>query len=172
MALALKNWKKYLLEVLVIAGIIVAMQAWQVRGLPEGPAPALEGTLLDGRPANLAETIAAAGGKPVLLAFWASWCGVCKAEAGSLDALAGDVPMLTVAIDSGDDNEIQRYLSERKHRWPTINDVDGDLATEWKVSGVPTLFLIDGRGQVRFRVIGYTTEWGLRARLWWLQTFS
>ena len=168
----MKTWKKYLLDAFVIAGIVFGVQLWQARGLPEGPAPALSGTLLDGHPADLAATVAAAGGKPVLIAFWATWCGVCKAEAGNLDHLADDVPMLAVAMQSGEDGEVRRYLSQREHRWPTINDADGTLAARWKVVGVPTHFIVDGRGNVRFRVVGYATEWGLRARLWWLRTFS
>jgi hypothetical protein len=39
------------------------------------------------------------------------------------------------------------------------------------VSGVPSHFVVDSAGNVRFRVVGYTTTWGLRARLWWAERF-
>jgi thiol-disulfide isomerase/thioredoxin len=168
----LRKWRQWAVEALVIGTIVVGVQLWQARGLPEGPAPALAGTLLDGRQASLAGTVAAAGGKPVLVAFWAIWCSICKAEAGNLDDLSSDTPFLGVAMQSGSDGDVKRYLADRHHRFPTINDPDGRLAATWKVAGVPTHFIVDGHGNIRFRVVGYASEWGLRARLWWTKTFS
>jgi thiol-disulfide isomerase/thioredoxin len=167
----LSRWRKGAFEALVIAAIVIAVQVWQARGLPEGPAPALAGTLLDGRAVTLDDTVAAAGGKPVLVAFWATWCSICKAEAGNLDDLAAGVPFLGVAMQSGDDGEVRKYLADRKHRIPSINDIDGQISARWKVAGVPTHFIVDGHGNIRFRVVGYASEWGLRARLWWAKEF-
>jgi hypothetical protein len=39
------------------------------------------------------------------------------------------------------------------------------------VRGVPAHFVVDGQGKVRFAVVGYATEWGLRARLFWAERF-
>lgn len=167
----LRNWRRWVFEALAILAIVVVVQLWQARGLPEGPAPALAGKTPEGQLSSLADTVAASGGKPVLVAFWATWCGVCKAEGGNLDAIAGDTPFFGVATNSGDALEIKRYLAERDRRFPTINDPDGQLAASWKVNGLPTHFIVDGRGNVRFRMVGYATEWGLRARLWWASTF-
>jgi thiol-disulfide isomerase/thioredoxin len=168
----LKNWKRWAMEALAIIAIVVVVQLWQARGLPEGPAPALKGTLLDGKAVDLAGMVEASGGKPVLVAFWATWCGVCKAEGGNLDNIARDSPVLAVATNSGDAAEVKRYLDEHGRRLPTVNDPDGALAAQWHVSGLPTRFIVDGRGHVRFRVVGYATEWGLRARLWWAGRFA
>lgn len=49
---------------------------------------------------------------------------------------------------------------------------DGSQAIDWGVRGVPTHFIVDGAGNIRFRVVGYATTWGLKARLWWAETFS
>ena len=160
-----------MVEALAIIAIVIVVQLWQARGLPAGPAPSLAGRTPDGQLMSLADTVAGSAGKPVLVAFWATWCGVCKAEHGNLEAIANDQPLFAVATNSGSDAEIQRYLVERGHHLPTINDPDGQLAAAWKVSGLPTHFIVDGRGNVRFRVVGYATEWGLRARLWWASRF-
>jgi hypothetical protein len=40
------------------------------------------------------------------------------------------------------------------------------------VKGVPLHLVVDGAGRIRFVETGYTTPWGLRARLWWAETFS
>ncbi|MBL8489984.1 MAG: hypothetical protein JNM82_04320 [Rhodocyclaceae bacterium] len=45
------------------------------------------------------------------------------------------------------------------------------MTENWRVRGVPTHFVVDPSGRVRFRVVGYATEFGLRARLWWAQRF-
>lgn len=171
MGTVLSKGRRWAVEALVIVAIVAAVQLWQARGLPEGPAPALAGTLLDGHPGSLADTVAAAGDKPVLVAFWATWCSICKAEAGNLDDIARDTPFLGVAMQSGDNTEVSRYLAQRNRRLPSINDNDGRLAAAWKVAGVPTHFIIDGHGNIRFRVVGYASEWGLRARLWWAEKF-
>jgi thiol-disulfide isomerase/thioredoxin len=166
------RWKRWMLEALLIVGIVVAVQLWQARDLPVGPAPALAGTLVDGRAASLAETLRAADGKPVLVAFWATWCPVCKAEEGNIDAVARDWPTLTVAMQSGDAAAVAKHLRERDLGFTAVVDADGRLAADWKVRGVPTHFIVDGRGIVRFQLVGYATGLGLRARLWWAQRFA
>jgi thiol-disulfide isomerase/thioredoxin len=161
------RWQRWLLEALLIVAVVVAVQIWQARGLPEGAAPELAGMTTDGRMVSLARMVAESGGRPVLVAFWATWCPGCKAEAGNLAAVAADHPFLGVAMQSGDAAEVARYLAGRGLDLPGIVDPEGQVAADWQVRGVPCHFIVDGAGQVRFRVVGYTTEWGLRARLWW-----
>jgi len=164
----LKNWKKWLLEALAVIAVVVAVQLWQARGLPEGQAPALAGTGIDSKPLDLAEVVRAAGGKPVLVVFWATWCPVCKAEDGNLQSVAADHPVLTVAMQS---ENVAGHMRERDLSFAAIDDPDAALAAAWKVRGVPSHFIVDGAGNVRFRVVGYATGWGLRARLWWTERF-
>ncbi|RLJ68145.1 thiol-disulfide isomerase/thioredoxin [Sulfurisoma sediminicola] len=166
------RWKRWLLEALLIVGIVVAVQLWQARDLPVGPAPALAGTLVDGRVTSLTDVLETADGRPVLVAFWATWCPVCKAEEGNIDAVARDWPTLTVAMQSGDAAAVAKHLKERELGFTAAVDADGRLASDWKVRGVPTHFIVDGRGNIRFQLVGYATELGLRARLWWAQRFA
>jgi hypothetical protein len=49
---------------------------------------------------------------------------------------------------------------------PVISDPQGGIANTWGVKGVPTTFILDGEGKIRFVEVGYTTGLGLRARLW------
>lgn len=164
----LKNWKKWVLEALAIIAVVVAVHFWQARGLPEGPAPALTGTAPDGTPYDLAEVVKAADGKPVLVAFWATWCPVCKAEDGNLQSIAADHPVLSVAMQS---EQVAIHMQQRGLSFATIEDPNAALAAAWKVRGVPSHFVVDAAGNVRFRVVGYATTWGLRARLWWAERF-
>ena len=77
--------------------------------------------------------------------------------------------VVSVAMQSED---VARHMRTRGLSFPTIDDPEGMIASAWKVNGVPAHFVIDGAGKVRFRTIGYATEWGLRARLWWAENFS
>jgi thiol-disulfide isomerase/thioredoxin len=162
------RWKRWSLEALIAVFIIVAVQFWQARDLPEGLAPWLGGTLADGRSADLAAVLKASGGRPVLVSFWASWCPICKAEEGNINAVARDWPTLTVAMQSGERMAVAMHLHERELRFAALVDADGGMAREWNVRGVPTHFIVDSHGVIRYQSAGYATEWGLRARLWWI----
>ena len=142
--------------------LIVGIRAWQQSGTASGPAPALAGELLDGKPVSLA----AFAGRPVLVHFWATWCPICRAEQGSIDALARDVPVITVAMQSGDRDAVVQHLRKEELSFPVLNDPAGEIAAQWGVRAVPASFIVDGAGQIRFLEIGYTTGVGLRLRLW------
>ncbi|WP_338023565.1 peroxiredoxin family protein [Archangium primigenium] len=77
-------WGRLGMDLLLLALVLTAVNAWQTRRLPVG-APAPDFTLrgLDGQPVRLS----ALRGQRVVLAFWAPWCGVCKAESSTLSWL-------------------------------------------------------------------------------------
>jgi len=157
-----RRWRRRAVEVLVLLVLILGIRAWQQSGTASGPAPALAGELLDGKPVALA----AFAGKPVLVHFWATWCPICRAEQGSIDALARDVPVITVAMQSGSREEVIQFLRKEALSFPALNDPVGVIAAQWGVRAVPASFIVDGAGQIRFLEIGYTTGVGLRLRLW------
>lgn len=157
-----RRWLLLLAELLFFAAVYFGLRAYMQRDMAGGEAPALEGRLLSGAPVRLADY----AGRPVLLHFWASWCPVCRLEQASIQALARDWPVLTVALQSGDEAEVRAYLQAQGLQWDTLNDPDGRIAARFGVYGVPATFVIDPEGRIRFRERGYTTGWGLRARLW------
>ena len=68
---------------------------------------------------------------------------------------------------------MQKYMSEHKiETWLTIVDADGTLAKQYGVTGVPSAYILDAEGNIRFKEIGLTSSWGLRARLWLAQQLS
>lgn len=148
------------------AGLVVlvlgAVHLLQTRDTVSGQAPAFQARDLQGRPLALADF----AGEPVLVHFWATWCPVCRFEEGSVDALAVDRPVVTVAVSSGSDEELMQYLEERQLDFPVINDPGGALAARYGVQGVPASFVIGPEGEIRFTSVGYTTGIGLRLRMW------
>jgi alkyl hydroperoxide reductase subunit AhpC len=63
---------------------------------------------------------------------------------------------------------------ERKgiSNWVTIVDNDGELARQYGVIGVPTSYILDSEGSIRFSEVGMSSAWGLRFRLWLAEKFS
>ncbi len=161
---------RHLLEAALILAVILGAQYWQTRGLPEGVAPPLAGVLTDGSQVKVGAGDTA-NGAPTLVAFWATWCPVCTAEEDNIVSVAKDHRVISVAMQSGDAATVTRHLRERGIDLPALVDADGRHATNWRVRGVPTHFVVDGAGNIRFRVVGYATTWGLKARMWWAETF-
>lgn len=127
-------------------------------------APELSGPLIDGPiyPGLSAEE------KPVLVYFWGSWCAICGAMQGSISRVAQDHPVISVALRSGSVSDIRGYMETQGFKVPTIADEAGRLGAAFGVRGVPALFFIDRSGRIRTATMGYTTEPGIRLRLWWL----
>lgn len=159
-----RKWLKILLEIILVMSILFAFRAWQKRDIVTGIAPSFQSVLLDGKAINLDDY----KGKPLLIHFWADWCPFCKIEEGGITNIQKDWPVVTIAYQSGNVSNVSKHLKERNiQHWPTIIDPQGRLADLYGVKGVPTSFIIDGEGNIKFVEVGLTSEWGLRFRLWW-----
>lgn len=156
---------KIVLNAVVLLLILLLLRAYTQRGVIEGEAPMISAQLLDGKKIELTEY----RGAPVLVHFWASWCGICRLEEDSIDAISQDYPVVTVAMKSGRDDEIKQYLKKQNLSFPTIADPLGTIASEYGVKGVPASFILDSEGIIRFVEVGYSSETGLRLRLWLTQ---
>lgn len=156
------RWRRWVVDMALVLVVIFGIHLWQTRDLPAGPAPELQGTMLDGKAMDLKDL----RGKPVLVHFWATWCPVCRTEEGSIDSLAEDYSVLTIATGSGEVAEIEKYLAENDLDFPVLMDESGMKGVSWGIRGVPSSFVVDADGQIRHVAVGYTTELGLRIRMW------
>lgn len=121
--------------------------------------PKIEAELVDGNTFKVEE------GKPLLLHYWAVWCPTCKLEAPNIQAVSQKYNVLTIAVNSGSDEKVKTYMKENELNFKVLNDVDGRWAKQFKVEAYPTTFIYDGKGELRFTEVGYTTTAGLMARL-------
>jgi thiol-disulfide isomerase/thioredoxin len=160
------RWRRWLLEIALMGAVFIGIQAWQQRDIPVGPAPAIAGQRADGRAFDLAGWRAGHPGRPVALHFWAEWCPICSAEEGSISSVAADWPVMTVAMQSGSADRVRRHLREKGLDWPALVDADGGIAAAYGLKGVPAFVVLDPAGNIRSVSVGYTTEWGMRFRLW------
>lgn len=155
------RWLRWLRDIALLLLVFAGIQWWQARDLVAGPAPALVGLLSDGREYRLSP----ADG-PVLVHFWASWCPVCRLEQASIDSIASDREVITIATNSGTVDEVNAYLDEHGLRMRALMDETGEIAHRWGVVGVPASFIVDRDGRIAYSGVGYATEIGLRARMW------
>jgi thiol-disulfide isomerase/thioredoxin len=142
----------------VIVGCVRAL----TQGIASGAAPPLAGPDLAGRPASLTDL----RGKPVVVHFWATWCSVCDAESSTVDAVAREHAVPTVASGSGQAEEIRAAMNKRGVSFPVVVDADGEIARAWCVRAFPTSFFVTPSQQIRVAETGFTTSLGFRARLW------
>lgn len=162
-----RRWLRFAAELLVVLLIVAGVQAWRGRDLLASGQPAPDFALrdLDGRVHRLSDL----RGQPVMLHFWATWCGVCRQEFGalaSLDAARGDGILLAVAADGEDAAALRQFAAERGLRY-TILRGDDALTRAWGVSVFPTSFYLDRSGRIVTHQMGMTTRWSMRFWLWW-----
>jgi len=159
-----RRYMRWLLEGLALVVLLVVVHGFQTRSVVRGPAPEFQARLLDGTTVNVRDY----RGKPLLLQFWATWCPICQYEQDSIDALSRTNAVLAVSLDDLTDMEMKEWLDEQGVAYPVVLDAGGRLSGLYGVQGVPTSIIIDTVGNIRFVEVGYTTEIGLRLRLWWV----
>jgi thiol-disulfide isomerase/thioredoxin len=158
-----KKWRGYANNLLLFVVIVAGIRTWQQRDMVSGAAPVLHGATLEGLPYELSKRPAV----PVLVHFWASWCAICRAEQGTIAAIAHDHHnVISIAMQSGGQQDVVRYMREQGLAFPVMNDPDGSIAKVWGVPAVPASFIIGTDGRIRFTEVGYTTGIGFRLRLW------
>lgn len=157
-----RRWLRRARDLALLLLVVAAVQWWQSRHLVQDAAPPLVGLLVDGSPYQLAPQTG-----PTLVHFWAEWCPICRFEEGSIERIAKDHPAITIATSSGSSVEVQLYLDQQGLTMPVLIDEDGAIARGWGVYGVPATFIVDRDGQIVHASQGYSTELGLRLRLWW-----
>jgi len=111
-----------------------------------GPAPAQDFSiqLFDGSEFSLSGHLAD-DGRPVLLNFWASWCGPCKEEMPALEAFSRAHPeilVVGVAVTDQEQPARQFALVELGVTYPTGIDLDGSISELYDFLGLPTSWLI------------------------------
>lgn len=164
----LRRWlREGLILLALLAVVTVLVDAWRAPQVP----PSFDSTPLqtvDGETVTLAKL---SEEKPVLLYFWASWCGVCRFTTPDVARLHQEgVNVMTIALRSGSEADVSRWLTRKNVTFPVINDASGEISRRWEISVTPTLVIVS-KGEVVFTTSGWTSYWGMKLRLWWANAF-
>ncbi len=100
-------------------------------------------------------------GTPVVLNWYASWCGPCRREIPDFqkayEALDGEVVFLGVNLQEDAERAVG-LLEVFVADYPALLDIDGEVAVHYRIPGMPTTFFIDADGVVRARGAGLIVE--------------
>lgn len=135
---------------------------WKTRDAASGNLSEFTSELMDGS----AFTISEFAGEPVLFHFWATWCPICELENDTIQSISQDYRVISIASWSEGEAEVKAYMRNNQLTFPVVLDTSGKLAHSFGLKGVPTSFILDTNGDITFVETGYSTESGLRLRLW------
>jgi thiol-disulfide isomerase/thioredoxin len=94
----------------------------------------------------------------VVIDFWASWCGPCRAEQDELNSLVSRYAargVQFIGVDIRDDSaNAKAYVQEFHIQYPSVFDPASDDANSFNVVAPPTTLVVDGSGTIRLRALG------------------
>lgn len=149
----LKDW-----AVALSLGIVVFLGIQWLQPKPQIPeiAPDFTVRTLEGDAITLSEL----RGSPVVINFWATWCGPCRQEVPAFSAFATahpEIPVLGLSVDDGPISRVKRIVKEWSIAYP-VAVVGEALQAQYDISTLPTTVVIDENGKVTRVHVGVMSE--------------
>ncbi len=118
---------------------------------------------------NQERTLLSFKGKPVVLNFWASWCGPCKNEfpefQKAYEEYGNNIDFVMVNLTDGSRETVETakdYIASEGYTFPIYFDVDQDAANTYGIYSIPTTYFIDKDGFVKAAAKGMIDEKSLQ----------
>jgi len=156
-------------QVLIFVAGFLLVSNFQARNLlaaDRQEAPQLQGQLLQGPEYDLSHTAA----DSTLVYFFAPWCAVCNASSDNITRLRKlrdphklQIVMVAVAWDS--EADVRAFATRNNINVPIVLG-NPKIIQDWKISGFPSYYVLDGQRQVVSKDFGYSTQLGLWWRTW------
>lgn len=153
-------------QIFVFALVVWGLAEWESRGLlPRGnDAPEISAETIQGGRADLQSL----RGSAVLIYFFSPHCRMCGYTAANImsvkQASGGRLKILGVALSWNTRDEVEAYAREKGIDFPVVA-AGPELAARYRINAYPTIYIIDEKGKIKSRLVGHTTEAGLRLRL-------
>ncbi|WP_318592049.1 protein disulfide oxidoreductase [Enterobacter asburiae] len=161
----LRRWvREGIIFVLLTLAVVWGVERYRKPTLPAS----FSATPMQSIDGNIHDIAALSQERPLLIYVWATWCSICRYTTPSVNKLAkegGNV--VSIAMRSGDNAKLARWVEKKQLKMPVINDENGALSQQWQVSVTPTLVIVS-KGHVVSTTTGWTSYWGLKLRMWWV----
>lgn len=106
-------------------------------------------------------------GKPTIVFFWAPWCSVCKVSMPNLQSFyeenGNDINVVSIALSYTSKQEVVDIVEKQSLTFTTLLGNE-KTATDYKIKGFPTYYILDAKGKVHAKSMGYSSELGIKAR--------
>ena len=142
--------------VLLMASLLAGLAAAPARAGGAMTAPAFSVKNLDGRTVRLSDL----RNKPVIVDFWATWCGPCRMSMPHLDAMQTryakqGLTVLGMSVDESGPAPVRRFAQKSGIQFTLAMANDDLLEAYGPIRSIPTTFFINRKGEIVRRVVGY-----------------
>ena len=107
-------------------------------------------------------------GKVVLIDFWASWCGPCRYEMPHVEKLHQELKekgLIVLGINDEEREVAEDFVKKNNYTFSTLTDVDRQVTGSYRVTSIPTVFIVDRQGRIASHFVGARSESELRSGL-------
>ena len=154
-------------QFVIFVAVVWGISRWQAKELlpQERVAPDFSLQSIDGKQYNLSDY----GDRKVVIYFFSPWCSVCKYSSHNIADIYSKnrdmrLNVFAIALSWKSVNEVKSFAMKHKLNMPVLLG-DNRVAKDYKINSFPTIYILKKGGIVYNRVVGYTTEMGIKLRI-------